>query len=112
MTGQKKTIAVIGGRQDVLPFIALGARACVTEDPEEARRALVDFSKEGLPVILISDDLLRNVNDTADMISKSSGAAVTALPGKRGRSIFSRMRIQEQIRKAIGINIEELGIRE
>ena len=104
-----KTIAVIGSREQVLPFLAMGASVYITDDKEDARGALIKFAEEKRPIILVSDELLRDMEDILDMFSLSSTPCITAIPGRSGRSSFYNDRINHIIKKAIGIDIKGLG---
>lgn len=98
-------LAVIGPKDDVLPYVSLGAAVCITGDAAEARKALLDFARQGHPVILVADDLLRAVRDTVEIIESQTPAAVSALPAKAGDESFSKSRTQAQVSRAIGFHL-------
>jgi vacuolar-type H+-ATPase subunit F/Vma7 len=104
MTDTVKTLAVIGHREAVRPYAFLGAAIIITDNADEARNALVAFAEAGHPVILITDDLLRAVSDTAERIMAQTGTAVTALPDKDGALSFSITQTRDRMFRAIGFN--------
>ena len=76
-------LAVIGPIDEVLPYVGLGADVCITDNVEEARKALMGFAGKGHPVILVSDDLLGALGESVDAVTENRSTAVSALPGKR-----------------------------
>ncbi|GAB6097427.1 hypothetical protein JCM14469_36810 [Desulfatiferula olefinivorans] len=104
MNETEKPLAVIGPREAVRPYRALGAVTVITDEPEVARHALVDLADAGHRVILITDDLLRAVQDTAEAIMARTDAAVTALPDPDGGRSFSTNRLRDLAFRAIGFN--------
>lgn len=105
MKTMTRKLAVIGPKKDVLPYLALGAAVCMTGDAATARKALQDFARQGHPVIMITDDLIREIRDTVDAVEVETPAAISALPGKDGTTSFSQDRIKAQVSKAIGFHI-------
>jgi len=103
---EKGKIAVIGPGEMVLPFMAIGAEVFITDNCEEAGEAIHRFAGEQCHVILVSDDLLAGLEDIVSRFSEKSVPAITAIPGRSGRSSFSRERLNSMVRKAIGIDIE------
>lgn len=107
MTAEKEgNLAVIGHRDDVLPFRALGARVFIAGTMDEARAAVRRCADGGVPVILVSDDLLAGMEDIiAEYAASAALPALTALPGPGGEARVSRERITELVKKAIGLDI-------
>lgn len=103
-----QNIAVVGVREEVLPFIAMGATVFITRDPDAARKAVLDFSEKGHPVILVSDDLIRDMGDILDRFSSSPIPAITSIPGKPGVTSFTDERMTNMIKQAIGLNLSVL----
>jgi V/A-type H+-transporting ATPase subunit F len=108
MTGSQKiqSLAVIGDKEDVLPYIAIGGDVYITTDIAEARKALVSFVENENPVILVSDELMSQMDDLIEKYSSSFSFVIMAIPGRSGRSSFSEEKLRQRIKKAIGIDLE------
>ena len=107
MAGQGR-IAVIGRESEVLPFRAMGASLALCTRSDEAREALKQFIREEYSLILISDDLYRDVTDMVEAYDGMPVPCITALPGTGGTAVNSRQRLNSLVRRAIGIDIEGL----
>jgi vacuolar-type H+-ATPase subunit F/Vma7 len=101
-----KQIAVIGAKEDVLPFMSLGGDVFITSIADQARDALASCAENGYALILISDDLTPYLDDLIEKYASSPLPCITAIPGISGRALFSEKKIRSRIRKAVGIDIE------
>jgi len=99
-------MAAVGPGKDVLPFLSIGAAIVSTEDLNEARDAVRRFAGEGYAIIFVSDDLLTGMEDILSEYAARALPAVSAIPGRRGKSHFMMERLGNAVRKAIGIEIE------
>ncbi|MBN1496031.1 MAG: hypothetical protein JXA07_04625 [Spirochaetes bacterium] len=104
MTDRTAGLAVVGHRDDVIPFGALGARVIIAGEIEAARRAVRDCADKGVPVILVSDDLLKEMEDIIDRYASSTLPAISALPGPGGDTPVSGERLKRLVKKAIGLD--------
>ena len=102
-------MAVIGTLDQVLPFKAMGAELYITDDVKAASEAVVRFAEEKYIIILISDDLIKGMDDVLDRFSSSPTPAITAIPGRSGTSSFYNKKMNFMIKKSIGIDIFETG---
>ena len=84
---KSQNIAVIGGREEASPFFAVGAAVFITHDTDAARKAVLYFADRGYPVILVSDGLIRYMEDILDHYSSSPVPIITSIPGRPGRRI-------------------------
>ena len=105
---RKSQLAVIGSREDVLPFRAIGAEAVITDDVDEAIAAIRRFAREGYPVIFIGDTLMGRTAPVLVEFSSSPIPCITAIPREDGTSPFSDNRINSLVKQAIGIDMEGL----
>ncbi len=103
-----KNIAVVGGREEALPFLAIGADVFITQDMDAARKAVLDFADKGHPIILVSDDLIRDMGDILEQFSSSPIPSITSIPGRPGRASFTDKRIKNMIKQAIGLDLSVL----
>jgi vacuolar-type H+-ATPase subunit F/Vma7 len=106
---KNNTIAVVGYREAVIPFLAIGADVFITESIEEARTAIDNYAKEGCPVIFVPDDLLKEMPDIYERYSTLAKPSITSIPGKDGTITFTQDKINLLIKKAIGIDLVAIG---
>jgi V/A-type H+-transporting ATPase subunit F len=104
-----RRIAVVGAREQVLPYLAIGATVFITDDREAAKKAVIEFAEKMHPVILVSDDLIREMEDILNRFSSSPIPSITAIPGKFGGPSFSDERMKSIVKKAIGLDISGLN---
>lgn len=105
----RNTIAVVGYREAVLPFLAVGADVFITDSADKARDAIIDCAERGYPVIFVPDDLLKELADVYQKYLAAASTSITSIPGKDSSSMFTRDRINSLIKKAIGIDLAGLG---
>ena len=105
----KNLIGVVGYREAVIPYIAIGAKAVITESIEEVKKTIELFAREGCPVILVPDDILKIIPEIYDKYSTMNTPVITSIPGKDGTSGFTEEKINALIKKAIGIDLEAIG---
>ncbi|HON78714.1 MAG TPA: V-type ATP synthase subunit F [Spirochaetota bacterium] len=101
-------IAVVGTQEEVLPFFSVGALVRIAEDTASARDAVTELAASGIPVIIVSDAYLREMNDILDTYSVAATPCITSLPGKTGESRFTREYISMLVKRAVGIDLREI----
>ncbi len=98
-------IAIIGGRDYILGFNALGVSVFPAETGEEASQALTAIRDDGYAVIFISEDFAEELQDTLKELREKPLPAVVLLPGPRGSRGLSRERLRQNVRRAIGADM-------
>lgn len=88
-----------------MPFKAIGADLYITDDVKAASEAVIRFAVKKYIIILISDDLIKGMDDVLDRFSSSPLPAITAIPGKSGDSFFYNKKMNFMIKKFMGIDI-------
>ena len=101
----RRQMGVVGERDAVLAFRALGMRVCAVSTPEEATAALHRLSSDGLPVIFITETMAERVPEALEKYKTMPQTAVIPIPGATGTTGFGRSRIRANVEKAIGANI-------
>ena len=77
-------IAVLGDRDSVLGFKALGLDIVPTEGVEEGRQALHKLAKEEYAIIYVTEQLAQSIRADIDKYKTSVTPAVILIPGKGG----------------------------
>lgn len=102
-------IAVIGGRETVMGFKALGLEACAAANAEEARAQLHQMGRpeQDYAIIYVEENLAADP-DMAKEISRykdMTKPAVILIPGRKGPLGLGQRALQEAVERAIGSDI-------
>ena len=92
-------MGVVGERDAVLAFKAVGMRVIAVSTPEETTKALHRLYSEGIPVIFLTETCAQQVPET------DPKCAVIPIPGSSGANGFGLSRVKANVEKAIGADI-------
>ena len=98
-------IAVLGDRDSVLGFKALGLSVVFVEDPDTARRELHRLAKENYAVIYITEQLAQQIPGEIARYQDSVTPAVILIPGKTGSLGLGQAALQSAVERAVGADI-------
>lgn len=98
-------IAVIGDRESVLGFKAVGLEVFPCDDPEEARRILKRVAKEDHAIIYITEQLYQHLLVEAEAYADQRLPAVIPIPGKDGTLGIGMTSVKKSVERAIGADI-------
>lgn len=104
----KNSIAIIGNRDTILGFKALGVHTFDANTPEEATEILLNLKKENSThaIIFITEDLSEGI--TKENWKKLSGTALPAIipvPDSKGSKGSGIRRIGKMVEQAVGSDI-------
>ena len=100
-----RTMGVVGERDSVLAFKAIGMKVIPTQTPEEIQAALFQLVKEGVPVIFITESAAKQVPEALERYKTSPETAIIPIPGSQGADGFGLTRVRANVEKAIGADI-------
>ena len=98
-------IAVLGDRDSVLGFKALGLDIFPVEGTDEARHALHKLAKEEYAIIYITEQLAAVLQADINKYKTSVTPAVILIPGKAGSLGLGAQALQSAIERAVGPDI-------
>lgn len=98
-------IAVLGDRDSVMGFKALGLDTCFVESTEEARHTLHRLAKESYAIIYITEDLAAELGPDIDKYKTDVTPAVILIPGKKGSLGLGSQALQSAVERAVGADI-------
>lgn len=98
-------IAVIGDKDSVLAFKAVGAETFTAANTFEANDLLRKLSKEDYAVVFITEDIAVTVADTLAKLKTRAYPAVIPIPSQGGSNGFGMRGIKKDVEKAIGADI-------
>ena len=98
-------IAVLGDRDSVLGFKALGLDTFPAETAEEARKKLHALAKENYAVIYLTENYAAQINDEVQRYKDSVTPAVILIPGKEGSLGIGMENVKRSVERAVGADI-------
>ena len=93
-------IGVIGGRDSVLGFRALGLDTCIAESGEQAKDAIHRMAKENYAIIYITEHLAAQIPAEIELTP-----AVILIPGREGSLGIGTAGVHAAAEKAVGADI-------
>lgn len=105
MSGYK--IAVIGGRESIMGFKALGLEVFPVEDPSEARQTFISLVRgsQKHAIIYITERLSISLKAEIDKIKDRPSPAVILIPDKEGSIGLGRAALKSAVERAVGADI-------
>ena len=98
-------IAVLGDRDSVLGFKALGLDVSFVEDADSAREELHRLAREGYAIIYIPEQLAKDLSAEIARYKDSVTPAVILIPGKTGSLGLGASALQSAVERAVGADI-------
>ncbi|NLN97893.1 MAG: V-type ATP synthase subunit F [Eubacteriaceae bacterium] len=98
-------IAVIGDRESVMIFQALGFRTIYAEKKEEINKAIHDLATSQYAVIYITEQAAATAMQTIELYKTSPYPAIIPIPSRLGTLGLGQKIIKENIEKAVGADI-------
>ena len=98
-------IAVIGDRDSVMGFMALGLDVFYAEDAEEARKILHRLTGEQYAIIYVTEQLSVEMQAEIERYKKSAMPAIILIPGRTGAMGIAQNKLQTLIERAVGADI-------
>ncbi len=99
-------IAIIGDRDSVLGFMALGFATYEAENAESAAKILHKLAKdESYAVIFVIEDLARSMVDDLAKYKDAPLPAIVSIPGRAGTDGFGMNNIKNAVERAVGADI-------
>ncbi len=98
-------IAVMGDRQSILGYGALGLDTFFTKDKEDAAKTLHSLAKRGYAVIYITEAAAALIPEEIERYNFSPLPAVILIPGASGNTGQGLRALHESVEKAVGSDI-------
>lgn len=100
-------IGVIGGRDTVIGFKALGLDCYAADSAEEAKRRLRELSaaESNYAIIYLEESFAEALKTDIDRIKERTSPAVILIPGREGSLGIGMRELYEAVDKAVGVAI-------
>ena len=98
-------VAVLGDKDSVLGFKALGLDAFAAENVEEARRSLHALAKKDYAVIYLTERYAAGMESDIERYKDALTPAIILIPGKEGSLGIGMSNVKRAVERAVGADI-------
>ena len=98
-------VGVIGDKDSILGFKALGLDIFPVNNPEEAEKVLHRIVDEEYGVIFITEQHAVYINDAIEVYFEKDLPAIIPIPGNQGSLGIGMAGVKKSVEKAVGADI-------
>jgi V/A-type H+/Na+-transporting ATPase subunit F len=98
-------IGVVGERDAVIAFLALGITVKAVETPQEAMNAVDSMAREGYGLIFVTETTAKDIEETIERYKNQMLPSVILIPGSKGSLGIGLAKIKDNVEKAVGVDI-------
>ncbi len=98
-------VAVVGDKDSILAFKALGIDVFPVFDKDQARRTVDKLAMDNYGIIFITEQIASLIPETIDRYNNKIIPAITLIPSNQGTLNIGMEKINENVEKAVGTNI-------
>ncbi|RRD41116.1 V-type ATP synthase subunit F [Leptotrichia sp. OH3620_COT-345] len=98
-------IGVVGDKDSILAFKALGIEVFPAVDKEEARKIIDTLANSKYGIIFVTEQIADLVKETVERYDKELIPAIILIPNNQGSLGIGIQKINDYVEKAIGSNI-------
>lgn len=98
-------VAILGDKESILGFSAIGIDIFPTYDAEEAIRIIHKLENENYGIIYITEKLSLLIEKEIEKFRSKHIPAIITIPGNSGSLNIGSNKVKEYAKKAIGIDI-------
>lgn len=100
-----KKIGVVGDKDSVLAFKALGIDVFPVVESDEARKTIDRLAMNNYAVIFVTEQIAKDIDETIERYNREVLPAVILIPSNQGSLNIGMKRISDNVEKAVGVNI-------
>ena len=98
-------IGVVGDKDSILAFKALGIDVYPAVEAEEARKTIDKMAHDNYAVIFLTEQLAEHLDETIERYNKKLIPAIILIPSNQGTLNIGKQKISDYVEKAVGVNI-------
>lgn len=98
-------IGVIGDKDSILGFKAIGLSVFPVTQPSEAEKVLRELADEQYAVIYITEQIAKNLTAVIDEFSDRRFPAIIPIPGNQGTLGIGMQGVKKSVERAVGADI-------
>jgi V/A-type H+-transporting ATPase subunit F len=96
---------MIGDRESVLCFRAVGFDVVDTTEFERAKEALFEFASKNYGIIFVTEQVAQLLEKQLEAYKDSTVPAIIVLPGSRGSNGMGLKAVKKSVERAVGADI-------
>lgn len=100
-----KKIGVVGDKDSVLAFKALGLDVFPVRERDEAWKTVDRLAMGDYAVIFVTEHVAEGIEETIERYNRQTLPAVILIPSNQGTLNIGMKRISDNVEKAVGVNI-------
>jgi V/A-type H+/Na+-transporting ATPase subunit F len=100
-----KKIGVVGDKDSVLAFKALGIDVFSVTNNDEAKRTVDKLAQNDYAVIFVTEQVAEGIKETIERYTRQMLPAVILIPSNQGTLNIGMQKINDNVEKAVGVNI-------
>ncbi len=101
----KNKIAVVGDKDSVMLFKAVGLDVKDVQTASQAQKAIHTLAQEGYAVIYITEDFAQKAQEAISLYDNQPFPAIIPIPDKDGIKGIGLQGIKKNVEKAVGADI-------
>ena len=98
-------IGVIGEKDSVLGFKAVGFDVFPVSDPTEAGKILKEKAADEYAVLYITERMASEIWDIIDLYKEEMFPAIIPIPGNEGTMGIGMLNVKKSVERAVGMDI-------
>lgn len=98
-------IGVIGDKDSIMGFLALGLDVFESQDPEQTAQRIKSMAAEGYAAIYITEQAASQVMDVIDEYKDVQLPAIILIPGIQGSMGIGMAGVKKSVERAVGADI-------
>ena len=98
-------IGVVGDRESVLGFKAVGLEVFPCDLPEEAEKFISGIAKEDFAIIYVTEQLYQGIGDVVARYAEDKLPAIIPIPSKEGTLGLGIEGVKKSVERAVGADI-------
>ncbi|WP_238882296.1 V-type ATP synthase subunit F [Clostridium sp. YIM B02551] len=100
-----KKVGVVGDKDSVLAFKALGIDVFPVTGKEESRKIVDRLAMSDYAIIFITEQIAKDIQETIERYNKMTLPSIILIPSNQGTLNIGLQRISDNVEKAVGVNI-------
>ncbi len=100
-----KKIGVVGDKDSVLAFKAIGVDVYSVIEADEARNTIDKLAANNYGIIFVTEQIAEKVEETIARYDREVLPAIILIPSNQGTLNIGMRRISDNVEKAVGMNI-------
>ena len=98
-------IGVVGDKDSVLAFKAIGIDVYPVVEIDEARRTIDKMAANNYGVIFVTEQVAKDLTETIERYNRVMVPAIILIPSNQGSLNIGMQKIRDNVEKAVGVNI-------